>query len=238
MHIDCIFYRNGSSMPQMNGKTVIVIDVLRATTTMTTALANGATAIIPVETISEAHRLAKSDDVLAGERDSRLIAGFALSNSPLEFTRSAVNKRTIVMTTTNGTRVMQRAMGAATLLAGALINAKACGWAALKFKSDIILLCAGAEDHFALEDGLCAGMLIAEMREAATAQFTLTDFAAAMEGAYLGYANRLNEVLLTSDGGKRLSGIGLQEDVLFCSRKNTHSAVPVWRDGAMRPFLW
>lgn len=238
MRIDCISNISETHAHDLAGKTVFVIDVLRATSVMITALENGAAGIVPVETVALAKQTCKHGNLLAGERKCKQIPGFHLGNSPGEYTKEIVAGRTIVMTTTNGTRGIQKALKGASVFAGSLLNAAACAQAALKLNRDVVLLCSGTKDVFALEDGLCAGLIVHEIRKATEAPVSVTDFAAAMADAYAYNAHRLEETLLACDSGVRLSGLGHAEDILYCAQTNRIDLVPVFSNGEMKPYLF
>lgn len=236
MRIDCIPQIGETPGHDLAGKTAIVMDVLRATSNIVTALANGASSVLPVETVAQAKQAAGEGDVLAGERQCRRIPGFDLGNSPLEYTEEVVGGRRIVMTTTNGTRGLQKASRAAVVMAGSLLNAEACAQAALQCNRDIVLLCAGTKDVFALEDGLCAGLIAMELRRISRGEVQLSDFAAAMAGAYASAAEGLEDAMMSCESGLRLSKLGFNEDVKYCAQRHSHAVVPVLSGGEMRPF--
>ncbi|WP_199620159.1 2-phosphosulfolactate phosphatase [Paenibacillus alkalitolerans] len=236
MRIDCISNISETQAHDLAGKTVFVIDVLRATSTMVTALVHGSSCIVPVETVVQAKQTASEGDLLAGERQCKKIPGFHFGNSPHEFRTDAIAGKRIVMTTTNGTRGIQKAARGATVFAGSMLNASACAKAALRLRRDVVLLCAGTQDVFALEDGLCAGLITRELIQASGRELEMNDFAAAMAAAYAHIEHRLEEALLSCDGGVRLSQLGFADDVLYCSRVNCFDIVPVLGDGALRAF--
>src|SRR5213592_3037750 len=158
MKIDVYFTPLGLGAGDLGGRGIVVIDVLRATTTIVTALANGAKAVIPAATSEEAVRLAshleKDGVLLAGERRSVKIDGFALGNSPREMTPAAVAGKTIVLATTNGTPALVAAQGGEPVLAGALGEQARQLLAA---RGDLVVICAGREKQFAIEDAYTAG---------------------------------------------------------------------------------
>jgi len=236
LRVDCIPQISEALSQDLAGKTVIVIDALRATSNIVTALSNGAVSVWPVETVAQAKQAAGANDLLAGERQCKKIPGFDLGNSPLEFTEQTVSGQRIVMTTTNGTRGIQKAAKAAAVLAGSMLNARACAETALQWKRDIVLLCAGTKDVFALEDGLCAGLIAKEIRELRVGDLQFSDFTRAMEGAYDSFADRLEDVFSTSDSGIRLGRLGYGGDVSFCAQRNTTDTVPILTNGEMRAF--
>ena len=145
----------------LSGSAVVVIDVLRATTTITHALAAGAEAVIPCEEVSEAREIARKlgdNAILGGERSGRRIEGFDLGNSPEEYTSARVEKRTVVFTTTNGTRAMRFCESAGRVLLGAFVNFSAvCD--AIAGLEQVHLLCAGTDGEVSREDVLLAGAI-------------------------------------------------------------------------------
>lgn len=211
----------------LDAKTVIVIDVLRATSNMVTAFAHGCSYIRPAVSISEAQELqAASGSLLGGERKGKPIPGFDLGNSPSEYRNAKVAGRGITMTTTNGTRAIRRCGLAHTVLVGSFLNAAVCAEYSVSLGKDIVLLCAGTAGEFSLEDGLCAGYLVQQIRRGLAIEPQCNDLSIAMEYAYENISSRLPETLLNCTNGKRLTRIGLQEDVLDCCRKDTIDIVP------------
>lgn len=166
MKIEVFFTPNALGPTDLAGRSVVVVDVLRATTTIAVALANGAKAVLPAGSTDEAMRIAQNLErdavVLAGERKSERIPGFALGNSPAEFGPDVVAGKTIVMTTTNGTAALVATQGAREVIAAAAVNfSAAAAWcrAALAANGDLVIVCAGREKQFALEDAFAAGRL-------------------------------------------------------------------------------
>ncbi|WP_227013453.1 2-phosphosulfolactate phosphatase [Paenibacillus psychroresistens] len=217
----------------MTNQTVIVIDVLRATSNMITALMFGCIEIIPLETIEEAKSLKVSGDLLGGERNCLKLPDFDLGNSPYEYMTPQVFDKRILMTTTNGTRVIQQANSAKHVLAGAFINAHACALAALELQDDITILCAGTNDAFSWEDGLCAGFIVHELQQITGQSFQVNDFGLCMLTSYLEVEQKLNQALLESANGKKLTLLGFESDILYCSKVNIMDAVPVLYDGKL-----
>ena len=227
---------NEARADELINKTVIVIDVLRATSTILTALAHGCKAIYPVETVLQAKQLYQPGFILGGERACKKIPGFDLGNSPLEYTEDVIAGKTLIMTTTNGTRAIQKANKASTIIAASLLNGKACAEEALSLKKDIVILCSGTQDVFALEDGLCAGQLIDEMLRLAgngSAGFIMNDFGLSMLHAFRHVQSGILEALLQCANGKRLSKLGFIEDIHYCVQRDALSLVPVVREGKL-----
>lgn len=235
MRIDTYFTVGEVDPAALAEATVVVVDVLRATTTIVEALANGARAIFPMTSTEEAVRLASSlgreDTLLCGERRGRKIEGFDLGNSPGEFTRAAVAGKRLVMSTTNGTRGFVAGAEGARLLACAFTNLGAVA-AALAGAPTLAIICAGREDHFAIDDALCAGHLIERIAQATGGEPALDD---------AGYAARTLAKSLSPDrsflegteAGRRLIEIGLGDDLDACAVVDRHAIVPEVRDQAI-----
>ncbi|HMC08966.1 MAG TPA: 2-phosphosulfolactate phosphatase [Actinomycetota bacterium] len=171
MKIAVLFTPLGLSAPELAGRGVVVIDVLRAATTVITALANGAKAIVPAATSEEAVRLTanleKDGLLLAGERKCLKIEGFALGNSPREMTPEVVSGKTIFLATTNGTPALVAAQGGDPVMVGGAVNFKALverARAVFAERGDLVIVCAGREREFALEDAYTAGRLVRALK--------------------------------------------------------------------------
>ncbi|MCZ8512811.1 2-phosphosulfolactate phosphatase [Paenibacillus filicis] len=224
---------------ELHHKTVVVIDVLRATSTLLTALVNGCKEVIPTETVNGAKSLQQEGDLLGGERGCKKIPGFDLGNSPLEYEPAAVTGKRIILTTTNGTRAIQKAGKISRILVGSLLNARACAARAMECGGELVILCSGTQDVFSLEDGLCAGAILDELIQIAggaepdnaQTSFKVNDFGLGMLYAYRGVRDRLTETLLASANGKRLTKLGCREDVLYCAQRNTIGIAPEVRGG-------
>jgi 2-phosphosulfolactate phosphatase len=208
-------------------KTVIVVDVLRATSVMVTALAHGCRGVIPVESIREAEHLKQPGDLLGGERGCRLIPGFDFGNSPLEYQKADIHGKRIIQTTTNGTRAIQKAIPAYQLIAASMLNAFACARAAIEIGRDLVIVCSGTEDHFSLEDGLCAGLLIDEIQSMGVSEIAIDDFGLTMHAAYRQASHQLEQVLMTSANGIKLTKLGLVDDIRYCAAINQFEIVPI-----------
>ena len=167
MRLDVHFGVQQLTPQDMQGRVVAVIDVLRASTTIATALSNGARAVIPFESSEEAvtrsKQLERGAFLLAGERKMLRMEGFDLGNSPLEYTASAVEGKTVLLATTNGTRALLAVQGARDVVVASYVNLTGVSSmlrAALRGGADISIICAGQERQFALEDAACAGRLV------------------------------------------------------------------------------
>lgn len=235
MKIDVHFTPLGLAAGDLAGRGVVVIDVLRATTTVITAIANGAKAVIPAATSEEAVRLAsnleKDGVLLAGERKSVKIEGFALGNSPREMTTAAVAGKTVVLATTNGTPALVAAQGGDPVLVGAPANFKALAARAraiLAERGDLVIVCAGREKQFAGEDAYTAGRLIKAVRRGLK-KVGLNDAAraaVALTGELAGWSEALEQ----SEAARQLAEVDLEADVAFAARADRFPVVPTYAD--------
>ena len=217
----------------LHGTVCVVFDVLRATSTFLTALANGARRIYPVTSVQEASILQRRlpQALLGGERGRVRLAGFDLGNSPREYTAERVRGRDIISTTTNGTVALRACAHAASVYAGALLNVDALaahlGEGGPKIER-LLLVCAGTGTQFALEDGFAAGALLARCQDA-----SLNDAARSMRVLYEQGFREPGRVLRDSANGRRLAEIGLGDDVEYCAMIGRLETVATLRDGAL-----
>lgn len=221
---------------QISNHVVVVIDVLRASSTIVTALGSGFRCVIPVETIGQANSLRAQDCVLAGERHCKKIPEFDCNNSPTEI--AALNKpgSQLILTTTNGTRAIQKAERASALLIGCFLNATACIQHALSHHLDITLYCAGTRSEFALEDGLAAGLMIAAAQQSFPS-IQICDLGEVLKASYLYYAGKLGELLPHTTTGKRLIQHQLGNDLRYCSQVDQYQIVPFIKEKRILPHL-
>ena len=237
--LDVLLTPGGLTEDALHGRAVVVVDVLRASTTVVAALENGARAVIPVADKGEAGRLAASLDgdvsLLGGERGGETIPGYQAGNSPLEYTPDAVAGRTVVLTTTNGTAAMSQARSAAEAAVGAFTNAAAAvGFLrrALDAGRPATVLCAGADGRVSLEDTLCAGLFVTRLADPADVP-GLSDSAQIAAALYRGSADRLARSLFGARHTQRLIALGYADDVAFAARIDATDALPVFRDGRL-----
>ena len=223
----------------LRGTVCVVFDVLRATSTLLAALANGARRVFPVLTPEEAFALRGDrlpDALLGGERGGVRIEGFDLGNSPREYPPAVVAGRNLITTTTNGTVALRACAGADTVLAAGLVNLDAtAAWLQSRqpAPATVWLVCAGTGSNFALEDGVAAGGLAKWMRR--RMDIGMDDATTAMLGCYDRHGGKLEDALLASENGRRLVEIGLGEDVAWCARESVLDEVAVLHEGAMWP---
>lgn len=206
----------------------MVIDVLRATTTIVRALDAGAACVIPVASVEGARMIAheRAGSLLCGERGGVKPEGFAMGNSPLEYTRGAVGGRACVLSTTNGTRAMHMATGAYEVVIGAITNLSAvCGRLADQWRS-VVLMCSGTDGRVTLEDCIAAGLMVDALDG-----FDPDDSAVLMRDAAAGAiarCGRLERAIASSYHARRLVDMGFGDDVHFAARISTSSVVPIF----------
>jgi 2-phosphosulfolactate phosphatase len=216
------------------GVTAVVLDVVRASTTIVAALESGARAVIPVGTPDEARARGREADagpvLVGGERGGAPPAGFDYGNSPAEYTPDRVLGRTVVFTTTNGTRALLAVEGARRVAVGGFVNAGAVVRWAMAEPGDVLLVCAGERGRFCLEDAVCAGLIVDRLATTASA---LTDAARAARTLWDRYAGRLDAMLAEAAWAQALVRQGRGADLALCVTLDVYQAVPVLRDGAL-----
>jgi len=218
---------------ELQGGTAVVVDVLRAATTICHALDAGANAVVPCEEVDEARKLAANlaaeNTVLGGERDGTLIDGFDLDNSPAAYTKKTVGGRTVVFTTTNGTKALLRCREAEQILLGTFNNLNAVIDAATRGPWPVHLVCAGTEGKITQEDVLFAGAVAHGLLEGAE-EIDLDDDPTniAMDFYLLNFDEMVLEALRESRGGRNLSRLGLDADIERAAELNRFDFAPVF----------
>ena len=221
---------------EVAGRTVFVIDILRATTTICAALANGAKSVIPAATGEDAVRLAQSIGggvLLAGERGCLRMPGFALGNSPLEMTRDAVRGRPIVQSTTNGTRALLAAEHARAVYAAAAVNLSVAAERArdaVEAGEPLLILCAGREGRFSLDDAYCAGRLISAALGPKPPRRLLGDAAIASLALARRFGLDWRRPLRFSAAGRELRRRGFEADIDESARADAYPVLPHFHD--------
>lgn len=219
---------------EVTGRTAVVIDVIRATSTIVEALANGARAIYPTVQTEDAIRLANSlgreDTLLCGERKGLKVEGFDLGNSPLEYHRETVEGKRLVMSTTNGTRAFIAAQGADRVLAASFLNLDAVVRTLVGAEGDLALVCAGKEGRFSLDDAFCAGLLLHGMVQATGGTDMILNDASRAALALAGSFELDTDLLRRTAAGAALIEVGLGDDLPICAERSRHDLVPVMDD--------
>jgi len=210
-----VFATPAAIAPGIEKTATAVIDVFRASTTITATLAAGARCMLPAADVEQALRLVEpyrpDEAVLGGERDCVRIEGFALGNSPGEYTRETVAGRVIVFTTTNGTAALRAVADARRAVVGCFLNLTAVA-ADLAGEPQVALVCAGNQGRFSLEDFTCAGALAAR-------------------AVWRGLGRTLTKSLLATDHARRLAELGFRADLEFALRVDSAPVVPRLADG-------
>ena len=218
----------------LNSSVVVIIDVFRATSTIAAALYNGAKCVIPVDTVPKAIEISRSiDGIAAGERDGKIADGLLHGNSPLEYAPDFIANRTLVLTTTNGTRLLHMALekGADTIVSGSFPNLSAVCDYLVAEKKPVVLGCAGWKDRFNLEDTLFAGAVINRVKK----HFSIhCDSSLMAETMYLKYKNNLAGFAPKLTHYHRLvERFGLIEDIQFCLTNDLANVLPLYKDGRL-----
>ncbi|MEM7786590.1 MAG: 2-phosphosulfolactate phosphatase [Bacteroidota bacterium] len=236
MDLDVVLSARGLDADTLKGRAVVVIDVLRASSTVVTALSNGARAVIPAADLGEAGRLAAMLDpdvsVVGGERGGEKLAGYAAGNSPLEYGPEVVDRKTVVLTTSNGTAAMAMARAAASAAIGAFLNADAVSGLvsqAAAHGPGVTLICAGSGGRVSLEDTLCAGLLVSRVAPPEEVA-RLGDSAQIAHALYRGTESQLARALFGAEHTQRLIDLGFADDVTYCARIDAVPVLPVLDD--------
>jgi 2-phosphosulfolactate phosphatase len=212
---------------------VVIIDVFRATSTIATALYNGASKVIPVDTAELCIEVGKqTGGVTAGERDGKIIPGLSYGNSPSEYPRSFIENKTLVITTTNGTKLLHMALkqGAKNIITGSFPNLSKVVEFLKSQNAPVILGCSGWKNKFNIEDVLFAGAVIEEVK----AHFEmLCDSSFMANQLYLQQKDHLTEYIKTVTHWNRLAAFGLEADMLYCISKDTAPSLPLFKEGAL-----
>ena len=209
---------------------VVIIDVLRATSSMCVALHNGAQHILPTATVEESMALRSQGYLVGAERQAQKVSGFDFGNSPFDYTPEKVKDKKIALTTTNGTQAIEAARGAKRLVIGSFLNLDVLTEWLIKQNSNVLCLCASWRGRFNLEDTLLAGAL-AQRLQASQKYATNCDSAIAAEHLYVLAQNDLFGFLAHSSHRTRLQHLNLDEEVKFCLTPNQAPVVPVLTDG-------
>ncbi|HEY1017389.1 MAG TPA: 2-phosphosulfolactate phosphatase [Sediminibacterium sp.] len=210
---------------------VVIIDVFRATSTIATALYNGAARVIPVDSVDRCIEIGESTGgITAGERDGKVIPGLSYGNSPAEYPRSFIEGKTLVLTTTNGTKLLHMALnnGASQVVTGSFPNLSAvCRFLATQNKN-VYLGCSGWKDKFNLEDTLFAGAVIQEIQDYFTIHCDSCLMAADM---YAMHRHDMNSLIRKTTHWHRLASYGLEKDLEYCVSRDVANVLPIYREG-------
>ena len=207
-------------------KIVVVIDILRATSTITTIIDNGAKALIAVVDEANALKYKNEDYLIGGERNGETISGFDFGNSPFHYKKNLVKDKTIILTTTNGTKCIEMSSNASDVVIGSFLNLSAVANYLKNKDKDVVLFCAGWKDKVNLEDSLFAGALAQKLTNAELDDSTLL----CIDAFEMGGKN-LFKTLQKSNHFQRLDRKGVIRDIEYCCKLDTTNIVPILKDG-------
>jgi 2-phosphosulfolactate phosphatase len=219
---------------ELTNSVVVVIDVFRATSTIASALYNGAKCIVPVDSVPKAIEISRNiDGIAAGERDGKIADGLEHGNSPMEYGRDFIENKTLVLTTTNGTRLLHMALekGVDTIITGSFPNLSAVCDFLMAENKNVVLGCAGWKDRFNLEDTLFAGAVISRVKK----QFTIhCDSSLMAEAMYAKHKNNMMGFAPKLTHYHRLvERFGLIADIEFCLTEDVANVLPIYREGKL-----
>jgi 2-phosphosulfolactate phosphatase len=214
---------------------VVIIDVLRATSTIATALFNGAESIIPVDSVSKCIELGKElNAITAGERDGKVAEGLVYGNSPFEYPRAFIEGKTLVLTTTNGTKLLHMALdkGAPQIITGSFPNLTAVCDFLVAQKKDVLLGCAAWKDKVNIEDTLFAGAVINSIKKEFTINCDSSQIATTL---YNDAQKDLYDFMRKKDASHyhRLTNYGLEKDIRYCLTADGANVLPIYKEGKL-----
>jgi len=231
MKLDVLFSPVQADELFFTGKTTIVIDVLRASSTIITALTNGAKEVVPVGTIEFAVKVSGGifggQTLLGGERNTKKIEGFALGNSPTEYSKEIVSGKSIVFYSTNGSRAIVKAKYSANLFICSFNNLSAVANHLKQLNEDVIILCSGNNNFFSLEDSVCAGMLINELVNV-NKNAGLTDSSKSALTLFKSFGKNIFRLLSETDHGELLITNGFESDLKACAELDSTEVIPYY----------
>jgi Phosphosulfolactate phosphohydrolase and related enzymes len=234
MNVDIIVSSNDIKEDKIKNKSVVVIDMLRATSVIITAINNGCKEVIPVLNIDEALDIVSSNRskyILGGERNAVRIEGFDFSNSPLEYNTNVVKDKILVMTTTNGTKAIKNSIAAKNLLIGAMINAKVVASKLVDLNNDIVIVNAGTNGQFSIDDFICSGYIIENIMSI-TDNIIASDIATTAKYIYDNNKSIISFIKYAKHY-KVIKSLKLDKDLEYCCQKDIVSIVPEYENGSI-----
>ena len=217
----------------LDKKVVVVVDILRATSCMTTAMANGVKSIIPVATIEECFSLRNKGFIAAAERDGKMADGFDLGNSPFSYMDKALKGKTIAVTTTNGTLAITKSKKAEQVIVGSFLNKSAVANYLMNQPNDVIVLCAGWKGKTNIEDTVFAGALVDALKGSFTFEEDSTFVALNL---YHSAKNDILSFVSQSSHVRRLKRLNIHKDIEFCLQSDIYPVIPVLKDNVLVPM--
>jgi 2-phosphosulfolactate phosphatase len=211
---------------------IVVVDILRATSCMTTALASGVGSITPFAKLDDCLAMKSKGYYTAGERDGKKVEGFDLGNSPFEYMEPSLHGKKIAFTTTNGTQAIAKSIGARQIIIGSFLNLSAVSDFLAASNDDILIVCAGWKGKVNLEDTLFAGAVVEKMKALAT---PACDAPLAAQRLYIQAKSNILDYLKDSSHVKRLARLNIFKDIEFCLTPDQYHVVPVLKNGELIP---
>jgi 2-phosphosulfolactate phosphatase len=211
---------------------VVVIDVLRATSAMCAAFDNGILSIIPVPTIEEALEYKKKGYLVGAERKGQIVEGFDFGNSPFSYMKEEFRGKEVVLTTTNGTKSLEVAKDAETVVVGSFLNLTALSKWLSKQDKNILCLCSGWQDKFNLEDTICAGA-ISDFLISTGNFISIEDSSIAAKYLFLSAKDNYLGYLKSSSHRRRLKHLNLNEDIKYCLTPDQTDVIPILVNGKL-----
>jgi len=211
---------------------VVVIDVLRATSAMCAAFDNGILSIIPVPTIEEALEYKKKGYLVGAERKGQIVEGFDFGNSPFSYMKEEFRGKEVVLTTTNGTKSLEVAKDAETVVVGSFLNLTALSKWLSKQDKNVLCLCSGWQDKFNLEDTICAGA-ISDFLISTGNFISIEDSSIAAKYLFLSAKDNYLGYLKSSSHRRRLKHLNLNEDIKYCLTPDQTDVIPILRNGKL-----
>lgn len=215
-------------MYHSNERIVVIVDILRATSAICTALQHGMKSVIPVATIDQANQFVGDDYIIAAERGGEIVNGFAYGNSPLAYINNPQTfGKHLVLTTTNGTQAIETARLSQTLVIGSFCNISALTQWIVKRNQDVMILCAGWKNRINLEDTIFAGALLDSLLRQGFSMDIDTDAGITALSLFRQSEADIKAFLKQSSHNQRLSRLNLDEDITYCLTRNTTPIVPI-----------
>jgi len=237
MKVDVAFTADEVQYKDKGDRIGVVIDVLRATTSAVMALKNGCSSFIPITSIEEARetskRFEKGKVLLGGAKRGVKVQGFDLGNSPDDYQKEVVKGKDIIFTSSNGTKAMHQLQSARKVLITSFLNISAVCNELLTLNTDVLIACSGDFGVFSLGDAVCAGMIVDRLSETLSEELEKSDTATVTQILYGVHKKDIRKMLLQSEWGQYLIGLGLGKDIDTCAQIDSAPIVPHFKDGVI-----
>ena len=236
MQVSVVPHHHTVGSRSIQEQNTVVIDMFRATSVIVTALAHGVKKVFVTNEIDRAIQLAnhlgRTECILGGERASHKIPGFDFGNSPQSYAnRDIVLDKNLILTTTNGTKAIEATRMSKKTFISSFLNNEFIAQKLMHEAKDVLIVCAGSCGNFAIEDGICAGMLLSEMD--VYGEYGTDDFGYALKSLYLQNIDNIEALLSSTKGYSGLKKHGYLDDIIFCLQKNIYTIAPYFANGLM-----